>query len=173
MYKDHKSNKIYYVSSFFISVIYLLFFYGIRASTRQTSNLMSSSKITTDQPTVISMPTVTTVKLNHDNFLLWKAQLVPYFKGQDLFGYLDGSIPKLLKIISVTNSETATTSERLNPAYSHWIRQDNLILSTLMTSLSEPILAQVVNYTTSMAVWNALDDTFSSRSRARILQIRT
>ena len=42
-----------------------------------------------------------------------------------------------------------------------------------MTSLSESILAQVVNYTTSMAVWNALDDTFSSRSRARILQIHT
>jgi len=42
-----------------------------------------------------------------------------------------------------------------------------------MTSLSEPILAQVVTYTSSKAVWNALDDTFSSCSRARILQIRT
>ena len=42
-----------------------------------------------------------------------------------------------------------------------------------MTSMSELVLAQVVNYTTSKAVWNALDDTFSSRSRARILQIRT
>lgn len=42
-----------------------------------------------------------------------------------------------------------------------------------MTSLSEPILAQVVTYTTSRGVWNALDETFSSRSRARILQIRT
>ncbi|XP_041016157.1 uncharacterized protein LOC121258679 [Juglans microcarpa x Juglans regia] len=42
-----------------------------------------------------------------------------------------------------------------------------------MSSLSEPFLAQVVNYTTSNAVWNALDDTFSPRSRARILQICT
>ena len=42
-----------------------------------------------------------------------------------------------------------------------------------MTSLSEPILTQVVTYTSSKAVWNALDDTFSSRSRVRILQIRT
>ena len=42
-----------------------------------------------------------------------------------------------------------------------------------MTSLSEPILAQMVNHTTSKAVWDALDDTFSSRSRARTLQIRT
>ena len=98
---------------------------------------------------------------------------MPYFKGQDLFGYLDSSIPKPSKIISVTNSKTSVISERLNPAYSQWIRQDNLILSILMTSLSEPILAQVVTYTTSKAVWNDLDETFSSRSRAHILKIHT
>jgi len=133
----------------------------------------SNSPATPPHSSVISMPSVAIVKLNHDNFLLWKAQLVPYFRGQDLFGYIDGSIPKPPKIISVTHPETYVVSERLNPAYSQWVRQDNLILSTLMTSLSEPILAQVVTYTSSKAVWNALDDTFSSRSRARILQIRT
>jgi hypothetical protein len=42
-----------------------------------------------------------------------------------------------------------------------------------MTFLLEPILAPVVTYTSSKVVWNALDDTFSSRSRARILQIGT
>ena len=42
-----------------------------------------------------------------------------------------------------------------------------------MTSLTESILAQVVNYSTSKAVWDALEDTFSSRSRARTLQLRT
>lgn len=119
------------------------------------------------------MPSVATVKLNHDNFLLWKAQLIPYFRGQDLFGYIDGCIPKPPKFISVTHPETSVVTERLNPAYSQWVRQDNLILSTLMTSLSEPILAQVVSYTSSKTVWDALEDTFSSRSRARILQIRT
>jgi len=133
----------------------------------------SNSPATPPHSFVISMPFVATVKLNHDNFLLWKAQLVPYFRGQDLFGYIDGSISKPPKIISVTHPETSVVSERLNPAYSQWVRQDNLILSTLMTSLSEPILAQVVTYTSSKVVWNALDDTFSSRSRARILQIRT
>jgi hypothetical protein len=42
-----------------------------------------------------------------------------------------------------------------------------------MTFMLEPILAPVVTYTSSKVVWNALDDTFSSRSRARILQIGT
>ena len=43
------------------------------------------------------------------------------------------------------------------------------ILNTLMTSLSDSIPAQVVNYSTSKAVWNALEDTFSSRSRVLTL----
>jgi len=64
------------------------------------------------------MPSVATVKLNHDNFLLLKAQLIPYFRGQDLFGYIDGSIPKPPKIISVSHPETSVVSERVNPAYS-------------------------------------------------------
>lgn len=36
-----------------------------------------------------------------------------------------------------------------------------------MSSLSEPVLAQVFNHTTSNAIWIALDDTFSSRSRCK------
>jgi|UPI000193A87D hypothetical protein len=101
----------------------------------------SNSLATPTHPSVISMPSVAIVKLNHDNFLLWKAHLVPYFRGQYLFGYIDGSIPKPSKIIFVTHPETYVVSECPNPAYSQWIRQDNLILSTLMTSMSKPILA--------------------------------
>ena len=78
----------------------------------------SNSPATSSHSSVISMPSVATVKLNHDNFLLWKAQLIPYFREQDLFGYIDGSIPKPPKIISVTHPETSIVSERLNPAYS-------------------------------------------------------
>jgi hypothetical protein len=78
----------------------------------------SNSPATPPHSSVIFMFFVATVKLNHDNFLLWKAQLVPYFRGQDLFGYTDGSISKPLKIISVTHPETSVVSERLNPAYS-------------------------------------------------------
>jgi hypothetical protein len=133
----------------------------------------SNSPATPPHSSVISMPFVAIIKLNHDNFLLWKAQLIPYFRGQYLFGYIDGSIPKPPKIISVTHPETFVVSKRLNPSYSQWVRQDNLILSTLMNFLLEPILAPVVTYTSSKVVWNALDDTFSSRSRARILQIGT
>ncbi|KAA8531224.1 hypothetical protein F0562_005862 [Nyssa sinensis] len=124
-------------------------------------------------PSVLAMSNIVAIKLSPDNYILWKAQMVPYFLGQDLFGYLDGTIPKPPKFISVSHPETHVLSETPNPAYSHWMRQDNLILSTLMSSLTEGVLAQVVTHTTSSAVWHALDENFSSPSRARTVQICT
>jgi hypothetical protein len=42
-----------------------------------------------------------TIKLNRDNYLLWKAQIVPYLRGQHLFGFLDGSRPAPPQILTV------------------------------------------------------------------------
>ena len=78
------------------------------------SSTNSRAPQTQSSSSIISMPSVTTVKLNHDNFLLWKAQLVPYFKGQELFGYIDDSIPKPPKIISITHPESSDVSKRLH-----------------------------------------------------------
>ncbi|KAJ0075225.1 hypothetical protein Patl1_34688 [Pistacia atlantica] len=119
-----------------------------------------------ESPSILTMSNIVTVKLSPDNYILSKAQMVPYFLGQDLFGYLEGTIPKPPKYVSVSHPETHVISETPNPTYSHWLRQDNLILSTLMSSLTEGVLAQVVNHTTSSVVWHALDENFSSRSRA-------
>ncbi|KAL3819930.1 hypothetical protein ACJIZ3_005835 [Penstemon smallii] len=134
---------------------------------------MSSSSSETQSLSIISMPNIATIKLSQDNYLLWKAQMIPYFRGQDLFGYLDGTTPPPPKNISITLSDTNNVSEKPNPAYSQWIKQDNLILSTLMSSLTEGVLAQVVNYSSSHDVWCALEETFFSKSRARSIQIRT
>lgn len=38
-----------------------------------------------------SFSSLFSVKLNHENYLLWKAQLIPYLRGQNLFSYIDGS----------------------------------------------------------------------------------
>ncbi|KAJ0008185.1 hypothetical protein Pint_30274 [Pistacia integerrima] len=68
------------------------------------------------------MSNIVTVKLSPDNYILWKAQMVPYFLGQDLFGYLDCTIPKPPKYVSVSHPETHVISETPNLAYSHWLR---------------------------------------------------
>ncbi|XP_040987834.1 uncharacterized protein LOC121235556 [Juglans microcarpa x Juglans regia] len=48
----------------------------------------------TFQPFINPLPFsshLVTVKLNHENYLLWKAQIMPYLKGQNLFGFVDGT----------------------------------------------------------------------------------
>jgi hypothetical protein len=54
---------------------------------------------------------VVTIKLTRDNYLLWKAQIVPYLRGLDLFGFLDGSRPAL------TASATDISTSQPDAAY--------------------------------------------------------
>ena len=59
-----------------------------------------------------------------------------------------------------------------NPASDLWLQQDQMILSTLLLSLSEKVMAHVVGLATSHEVGTTLNRLFSSQSQARILRIR-
>lgn len=50
-----------------------------------------------------------TLELSIDNYLLYNAQILPFLKGQQLYGYIDGSIPK----------PSPTVNGISNPAYSN------------------------------------------------------
>ena len=100
-----------------------------------------------------------TIKLTKDNYLLWKTQIIPYLRGQRLFGFVDGTISSPSPTIpnpEVANSQNAPT-EMPNPKYITWYDQDQVVLSALVFSLSENILAQMVGLTTSREVWVALE----------------
>lgn len=57
------------------------------------TSLPTSTLSSTDPPKPFSSSSyLLTVKLTHDNFLLWKAQIMPYLRGKYLFGYVDGTI---------------------------------------------------------------------------------
>lgn len=53
------------------------------SSANFTTNPISS---TSSLPTLVHLHQLITIKLNRDNYLLWKAQVVPYSLGQHLFG---------------------------------------------------------------------------------------
>ena len=110
-----------------------------------------------------------TIKLTRDNYLLWKAQIVPYLKGQHLFGFLDGSHPSLPQFLPLISIETSQPS--LNPDFLTWQTQDQMILSALISSLSETILAYVVKCSPSWDVWTTLERMFTAHFRARSMNI--
>ena len=56
-----------------------------------------------------------TIKLTRDNYLLWRAQIVPYLRGQHLYGFLDGSTVAPLPTISLVTDGVTTTAP--NPLF--------------------------------------------------------
>ena len=120
-------------------------------------------------PTATHLPVVhrlVTIKLTRENYLLWKAQIVPYLQGQHLFGFLDGSRPAPSSYLD------GSSPPEPNPAHQAWLIQDQMILSALISSLSENILAYVVKCTTSRDVWLTLEQMFTAHSRAHTMTIR-
>lgn len=65
------------------------------------------------------------VKLTHDNYLSWKAQLLPYLRGQQLLGYIDGTNQCHPKIIA--RSTEAGYVQVPNLSYAIWIQQDQIV----------------------------------------------
>ena len=123
--------------------------------------MASSSSINTDTTSPTSSPTtptsltqvhhLITIKLTRDKYLLWKAHIVPYLKGQHLYGFLDGSRPAPLTVLTTNIDGTAQVIP--NTKFHQWHLQDQMLLSALISSLSENILAHVVKCVTARDVW--------------------
>ena len=134
-----------------------------------SSSSSTSAGNTATSPSPTSLTTIhhlITIKLTRDNYLLWKAQIVPYLKGQHLYCYLDGTTLAPPRIITIAADDTTQAIQ--NPAFQHWHLQDQMILNAIISSLLEKILAHVVNF---RDVWQALEHMFTSQSRARTMQI--
>jgi hypothetical protein len=63
------------------------------SSTSSSSSIPAAPSTTKPSQSLSPIQHLITIKLNRDNYLLWKAQISPYFKGQHLFGFLDGTQP--------------------------------------------------------------------------------
>lgn len=97
---------------------------------------------------------------------------MPLLRGYDLMGYVDGTIPCPRTIPISTTRTTTNTTTTINPEYTTWVKQDQILLGWLLSSLTEPVLAQIIGLETSADVWNALQRHFASSSRSRIMQLR-
>ncbi|KAJ9547961.1 hypothetical protein OSB04_020504 [Centaurea solstitialis] len=107
------------------------------------------------------------LKLTPSNYLSWKVQFQTLLTGYDLLGYIDGSKP--------CPSSTVTTNNEAvpNPAYSLWVRQDQLILNALISSLSPSLISFVARAKTSHEAWTSLANTYAKPTRGRIKQVKS
>jgi hypothetical protein len=105
-----------------------------------------------------TMVHMVTIKLSSTNFLLWRSQVVPLLQCQKLYGYVNGSTP----MPSVATDPAA---------HNIWKQFDQLVMSLLLSSLTEEALSITIGFTTSRDVWNSLETTFSQKSKVRELHL--
>jgi gag-polypeptide of LTR copia-type len=104
--------------------------------------------------------------LNQENYLVWKSQIIPVLRDYDLMSFIDGSDPP-------PRSLTATDGSTIvNLVFQGWQQQDQLILAWIFNSISQSIIAQVINCQSSSRLWAKLQQIHRSQSLARVLELK-
>ncbi|GAV69817.1 UBN2_3 domain-containing protein [Cephalotus follicularis] len=80
------------------------------------------------------------IKLTSTNYLIWRSQFLPLLNGYDLMQFVDGSSSPPPRNLSSAPADTPV----LNPDFLAWYKQDQLLLSWILSSLTESVHAQVV-----------------------------
>lgn len=78
---------------------------------------ISSPIVVVTPNTLSSTHRFMSLKLSSRNYLFWHTQLVPFLRGQNLIGYVDGSFlyPPVTIVVS------GGTPTEINPAFLAWV----------------------------------------------------
>lgn len=95
-------------------------------------------------------------------------------KGNGLAGFITGAnkCPDQYLIqdpSAVGSSSTGSGSRIDNPAFSIWIRTDQLLLSWMLSSIQETLLSSVIHCASSQELWDCLTRMFVSQTKACIM----
>ncbi|XP_044384548.1 uncharacterized protein [Triticum aestivum] len=96
---------------------------------------------------------------------------MPALRGAQVTGLLDGSDAAPPKTVEIAQADK-TTATGPNPLYGPWLAKDQQVLSYLLNSLSQEILAQVIGKENTFDLWTALTTLFASQSQSRITNLR-
>ncbi|KAF8378637.1 hypothetical protein HHK36_029986 [Tetracentron sinense] len=115
-------------------------------------------------PIAINATQQITARLTPTNFPSWHAQFESLLLGYNLYGYVDGT--------HTCPPQPTTTDAAATTAYQLWFRQDKLILSAILTSISPAVIPLIATSKTSHQAWTKLTKLYASRSRTRVMQLK-
>jgi hypothetical protein len=139
--------------------------YSKHMASNQSSSSSSSSSLT-----IVLGPAVGE-KLTRDNWILWKVQFLPAICGAQLTHYLNEDTKVPPEKITVSTDDKKEV-EVLNPDYKLWVAQDQQVLLYLLNSITKEILGHVATKVTATSAWKALEELYSSQSKAKITNLR-
>lgn len=110
---------------------------------------------------------INTIKLTDDNFLLWQLQVLAGIRGLGLDLYIDPQSPIPPSFLPGENG-----TDIPNPLHTAWSRQDQLLFSFLLASMTEGIQSQMIGCSSSAQIWIRVSTLFANRSKARMMQYK-
>ncbi|KAI3465169.1 hypothetical protein Pfo_021832 [Paulownia fortunei] len=112
----------------------------------------------------------TSIKLDRNNFLLQKSQVLLAIRGHQLVSFIFGTQEIPPKFISHTVEGRMELIP--NPDFITWEQQDQLLLSLLLLLMSEGILGYVVGCQTSHKVWSTIESMLAVETAENIFDLQ-
>ena len=124
------------------------------------------------QPTassIIQLPNLS-LKLDRNNYSLWKENTLDILKVFSLDSFVIGSNSHPKTITSSTATESSTTQAQTdissNPAYEEWQCRDLLILVWIRQIIFDHLLCHLTRASSSYDAWTKIERMFQSQTHA-------
>ncbi|KAM6582045.1 hypothetical protein CsatB_009047 [Cannabis sativa] len=137
-------------------------------ATSADSTLRSNGSNSSSRSSSLSFNHTLSIKLDENNFLPWRHQIYAAIKGHRLIKFLD---PKVAPPKFVTAADEA--GNRVSEEFLEWDIQDSLLVSWLLSSMTEKILTRMVGCNSAAQIWTTLEEYYSAQNRAKVSQFRT
>lgn len=122
--------------------------------------------VTVNNKTVLNINMGNVTKLIADNYIMWSLQVHALLDGYELAGHLDGSIPPPDPIVVVNGAPT------INPDHTVWKRQDKLIYSGVLGTISLSVQGILSRCKTAADIWRTLADIYAKPSKGHVQQLK-
>lgn len=118
-------------------------------------------------PIQVTAATHFPIKLNANNFPVWRRQIESTLIGLDLDAYISSDHQPPNQLLNDKDGS------KPNPGYILWYRQDQTIISAILGCCSDSIQPLISSATTSREAWKRLNASFASASRSRVISLKS
>ena len=114
------------------------------------------------------LPQTVSVKLDRDNYPLWKSLVLPLIRGCKLDCYMLGTKECLEQFVTSTDK-----TKNINPNYEDWQAHDQALLGWLINSMTIDIATQLLHCETSKQLWDEAQSLAGAHTRSRIIYLKS
>ncbi|PNY00234.1 glutamate receptor [Trifolium pratense] len=114
------------------------------------------------------IPSSLFVKLDRDNYPLWKYLALPIIRGCKLDGYMLGT-----KVCPAEYLTALDSSKIINPAFGEWVSHDQRLLGWLLNCMTTDIATQLLHCETSKQLWDEAQSLLDAHTKSQIIYLKS